>query len=126
MPRKIVVVDDSRDFVEMMQALLEQAGYEVLPLVDSLKARSVIQQERPDLLILDIMMPGLDGWEVLDALRKDPDTEGLPVLVTTGALVNAHPGQRLPALAGVEFLPKPFSVDELLRRVEDILAPHDS
>lgn len=121
MAKKIVVVDDSREFVDLVQTLLEQAGYQVVPVVESLKARGVVRHERPDLVILDIMMPGQSGWEVLDMLKLDPVTRDIPVLITTAALVSMRAEESLLRSRGVEVLAKPFNMDDLLVKVESLV-----
>jgi len=121
MTKKIVVVDDNREFLELMETLLEQAGYEVVSVSESLKARLTVRHERPSLVILDIMMPGQSGWELLDMLRLDPETKTLPILITTAAIVNMRPAAKVLESEGVQILPKPFNVDDLLHRVEALI-----
>ncbi|MDA8217777.1 MAG: response regulator [Dehalococcoidales bacterium] len=121
MAKKIAVIDDSREFVDMVQTMLEQAGYEVIPIVESLKASNVIRREKPDLIILDIMMPGRSGWEVLDMTKLDPATKGIPVIVTSAAMISMRAQAKDLERRGVELLPKPFSIDDLLGKVERLI-----
>jgi CheY-like chemotaxis protein len=112
--KKIAVIDDSRTFVDLMKSILEREGYEVLPIVGSAGAFERVKREHPHLVILDIMMPGKSGWEVLDQLQLDPSTTGIPVIISTAVRSTAsrlREGQ-------FELLRKPFDIDVLLSKVE--------
>lgn len=112
--KKIAVIDDSRTFVELMQSILQREGYEVLPIVGSAGAFERVKRERPNLVILDIMMPGQSGWEVLDQLQFDAQTSDIPIIISTAVKSTASRlrGQRF------ELLRKPFDIDVLLSKVE--------
>lgn len=112
--KKIAVIDDSRTFVELMQSILQREGYEVLPIVGSAGAFERVKRERPSLVILDIMMPGQSGWEVLDQLQFDAQTSDIPIIISTAVKSTASRlrGQRF------ELLRKPFDIDVLLSKVE--------
>ncbi len=114
MAKKIAVIDDSRTFVDLMESILEREGYEVLPIVGSAGAFDRVKRERPDLVILDIMMPGQSGWEVLDMLQFDSETRGIPIIISTAVKSTAS------RLRGRQFeiLRKPFDIDVLLEKVE--------
>ncbi|MGQ9676299.1 MAG: response regulator transcription factor [Chloroflexota bacterium] len=114
MAKKIAVIDDSRTFVELMQSILQREGYEVLPIVGSAGAFERVKRERPNLVILDIMMPGQSGWEVLDQLQFDAQTSDIPIIISTAVKSTASRlrGQRF------ELLRKPFDIDVLLSKVE--------
>ena len=114
MAKKIAVIDDSRTFVELMQSILQREGYEVLPIIGSAGAYERVKKEHPDLVILDIMMPGQSGWEVLDQIQLDPATAHVPIIISTAVKSTASRlrGQRL------ELLRKPFDIDVLLAKVE--------
>lgn len=115
--KKIAVIDDSRTFVELMQSILQREGYEVMPVVGSAGAFDRVKREHPDLVILDIMMPGQSGWEVLDMLRFDPETSSIPVIISTAVKTTASRlrGQHL------ELLRKPFDIDVLLSKVDSAI-----
>lgn len=118
MPRKkIAVIDDSKEFVELCKDALEREGYEVLPSIGSLRAYEIVKQGKPDLIMLDIMMPGRSGWELLDILKMDPDTKDIPILISTG--VRAATAR----LAGTKYdvLKKPFELDDLLKKVKRLI-----
>jgi len=112
--KKIAVIDDSRTFVELMQSILEREGYEVLPIIGSAGAFDRVKRERPNLIILDIMMPGQSGWEVLDQLQFDSETRDIPIIISTAVKATASRLRGQP----FELLRKPFDIDVLLAKVE--------
>jgi two-component system, OmpR family, alkaline phosphatase synthesis response regulator PhoP len=83
MPKKVLVVDDERHIVRLVEANLQRAGYEVVVAYDGREALAKVRSENPDLVSLDIMMPYMDGFEVLKALKADPTTADIPVLMLT-------------------------------------------
>ena len=117
---KVLVVDDNRPSRELIVDILRPLCVEVAEAPDGTTALAAARAMRPDLVILDITMPGMDGFAVLNELRHDPDLAGTPVLAVTA---NAMPGERAKALdAGFsDFLTKPVRSAELRRRVEAFL-----
>lgn len=115
--KKVAIIDDSREFVELCKEALEREGYEVLPSVGSLRAYEIVKHGKPDLIMLDIMMPGRSGWELLDILKMDPETKDIPIIITTA--VRAATAR----LAGIkhEVLKKPFELDDLLSKVKRLI-----
>jgi class 3 adenylate cyclase len=116
---KIVVVDDTPENIRLLEAILTPRNYAVLPAASGLAALELISRERPDLILLDIMMPGMDGYEVCRRLRQDPATRTLPIVMITAS----GDQEKLKALeAGADdFIPKPFVQAELLARVKSFL-----
>jgi DNA-binding response OmpR family regulator len=118
--KRILVVDDEVDFVKMLQARLRIEGYEVLVADDGIKGVQVARRERPDLIILDIMMPGMDGHTVHDTLKKSTLTWSIPVIYLT-----AKTGQADELLAMEKgaryYLNKPYNPAMLLEMVKSAL-----
>ncbi|EME97837.1 response regulator transcription factor [Streptomyces mobaraensis NBRC 13819 = DSM 40847] len=114
---RILVVEDDADLALALRVLLERAGHTVIPADDGREALRLLFAERPALVILDIGLPELDGWEVLERTR---DLSDLPVLLLTarGAETDRVRGLRSGA---DDYLPKPFGNEELLARVEALL-----
>ena len=83
MAETILIVDDHRDFVFATKLFLETQGYQILTAYDGLEGLQVVEESRPDLIILDVMMPRLDGWATLQVLQSKPETASIPVLMLT-------------------------------------------
>src|SRR5437667_8157093 len=83
MSKKILVVDDERNMVRLLQVNLEREGFEVVTAFDGVEGLERARTEKPDLVLLDITMPRMDGFEVLSALRKQADTSNTPVVILT-------------------------------------------
>jgi signal transduction histidine kinase len=118
-PSRILVVDDLPDNCFLIQALLQEEGYEISTANSGAEALERIHQSPPDLLLLDVMMPGLDGYEVTRRIRQNPDIPFLPIL-----LITAHDQPSLVRgldLGADEFIRKPVDVDELVARVRSLL-----
>jgi two-component system alkaline phosphatase synthesis response regulator PhoP len=116
--QKILVVEDEETIVTLIKFNLEKAGYKVVTAFDGLEALRLIEQERPDLILLDLMLPGMDGMEVLKQVRQDKNNT--PVMMLTAR------GEELDKILGLElgaddYLTKPFSPREVVARVKAIL-----
>ena len=84
MAKKILVIEDDRQALNLMEYILKKKGYDVLLARDGLEGARRAQTETPDLIILDVMLPGLDGYEVCQLLRQKAETSGLPILMMSG------------------------------------------
>ena len=119
MPKKILAVDDERHIVRLVQVNLERAGYEVVTAFDGKDALEKVESENPDLVVLDVMMPYMDGFEVLQNLRKNPSTRELPVIMLTAKAQDADVFRGWQS--GVDcYLTKPFNPMELISFVKRI------
>lgn len=117
---KILVVDDEQDILDLISFGLKKEGYRVLGSKDGAEALQLATREKPDLVVLDIMLPGLSGIEVLKRLKFQRQTQGIPVLMLTAK------GEEVDRVLGFElgaddYVTKPFSVRELLLRIKAIL-----
>jgi two-component system phosphate regulon response regulator PhoB len=120
MPRTILVIDDEPELVKLLDYNLTKAGYLVISARDGESGLAAARKHAPDAIILDIMMPGLDGWEVCKRLRQDPATSVLPLLMLTA---KGEEGDRVLGLelGADDYLTKPFGVRELIARVKALL-----
>ena len=118
MAEKILVVDDERPVREVVALILERAGYEVVRATNGREAIEVAAKDNPQLIILDMRMPGLHGIDTCRELRSRQGSRGIPILVLTGYVEN----ERAALDAGVDgFLTKPFRPEELIERVKVLL-----
>jgi len=121
MQPKILVVDDEQDMVELLRFNLVTRGYQVIPANNGLDALHLARRHLPDLIMLDLMMEGIDGYTVCEILREQPSTKHIPIIVLTAAIGQITRCNCLAAGAD-DYLTKPFSAQDLLRRVEGVLA----
>ena len=119
MPKKILAVDDERHIVRLVEANLQRAGYQVVTAYDGREALEKVKAEEPDLIVLDVMMPYMDGFEVLKNLKADPVTAEIPVIMLTAKAQDADVFRGWQS--GVDcYLTKPFNPMELLTFVKRI------
>jgi len=124
-PRTVLVADDDEDILQLVSFRLERAGYTVVTAADGQQALAAARQHQPDLAVLDVMMPGLNGYEVTRQLRADPATAAIPVILLTARVQEADVSRGFEAGAD-DYLRKPFSPQELRSRVQAILARRPS
>jgi DNA-binding response OmpR family regulator len=119
-PKTILIVDDDRELVEGVRAVLERLGHRVIHAHDGVQGKNQIYQHRPDLVILDMMMPRMGGYPVLEHFRDKPDAP--PIIMVT-----ANEGSRHKAYAEylgvVEYIRKPFAMEKLLEAVNKAFQP---
>jgi len=116
----VLVADDDRDILELVAFRLERAGYDVVTADDGAQALAAADKRAPDLAVLDVMMPRLDGYEVTRRLRGRTDTERIPVILLTARVQEADIQRGFDAGAD-DYLKKPFSPQELRARVQAVL-----
>jgi two-component system alkaline phosphatase synthesis response regulator PhoP/two-component system response regulator VicR len=121
-PKRILAVDDQRHIARLVQLHLERAGYEVSLAYDGAEALRKVRESRPDLVILDVMLPKMDGFEVLRRMKADLETERIPVIMLTAKSDSDD------ALQGYDggaqwYLSKPVDPLELLTFVKNVLGP---
>ena len=118
--KTILIADDDEDLRLLVQVTLENPTYRILTAADGSKALDAVKHCRPDLLILDWMMPGLNGCEVITQLRQNPETGTIPVVMLT-AKDGLEAQEQLASLALAGYLVKPFSPLELIKKVREVL-----
>jgi two-component system cell cycle response regulator len=117
---RVLIVDDNRPNVELLQAHLESAGYEVATAFTGEEALASVASQSPDIILLDIMMPGMSGYEVCRRLKATPDTKGIPVVMVT-ALHELEDVEKAVEVGADDFLMKPIHKHELFARVKSML-----
>ena len=123
--KKILVVDDEADILHFLELVLKERGYEVVTAGTGQQALADARTHVPNLILLDIMMPQMDGWEVLRLLRVDSRTAGIPV-----AMISARTDAKDRVMGlqegALDYICKPFSLEDLLSKVDGIFTQIDS
>jgi two-component system alkaline phosphatase synthesis response regulator PhoP len=120
MKEKIFIVEDDKDIAKMVDYNLKKEGYRTVSVRDGEDAIEMAHSERPDLILLDLMLPGIDGLEVCKQLKKESKTAGIPVIMVTAKSQESDKVVGL-ELGADDYVTKPFSVRELLARVKAVL-----
>jgi len=124
-PRAAVLVVDDEDMIRsVLRLTLVHAGYDVTEAENGEDALSKVQEERPDLILLDVMMPGMDGFAVCEQLRQSPDTAGLPIIMLS-ARSDSRSRQEGRRVGATKYLTKPVEANKLLKHVEEVLEKSD-
>lgn len=119
---KVLVVDDDNDIRDLLTIDLEMSGYEVLTARNGLEAEAMAKEEAPDLIVLDVMMPGRTGYEVLTSLRADDRTSAIPVVMLTAMTSDEDVWAGWSAGADY-YMTKPFDYDQLERFIRYLEEP---
>jgi two-component system alkaline phosphatase synthesis response regulator PhoP len=124
----ILIVDDDPDILENILTVLETQPYQLATARDGKKCMEMLAEQVPDLLILDLLMPHMDGWGVIREMRSEPRFAGVPIMVLTTVVEDAS-RRRYELETGMamdvqDYIQKPVRPDELIRRVEKMLASH--
>ena len=117
---KILIVDDEEHIVELLDFNLKNSGYETFIATDGIEAVRIAKEEKPNLILLDLMIPGMDGFDVCKEIKKDKEMKNTSIIMLTAK------GEELDKILGLElgaddYITKPFSVRELLARVKAVL-----
>ena len=120
MAQRILVVDDDKSIVKVVRGYLEQAGYQVLTAADGETALHMLRRERPDLVILDLMLPDRNGWDVTRVVRADTALAATPIIMLTARVEDTDKIVGL-ELGADDYVTKPFNARELVARVNALL-----
>jgi len=121
MPKKILIVDDEPSIIVALQFLMEQNGYQTFVAFSGEEAMETITEHRPDLILLDIMLPVVDGFEVCQRVRENPDWGSIRIVLVTALDSDGNIAKGL-ALGADAYIIKPFSNAEILAKVRELLA----
>ena len=122
MKKTILVVDNEPDIVEYTKTILEMQGYNVVSSYGGEDCIKKLSQQNVDLVVLDIMMPGMSGWDVAARIKENPKWQKIPIIFLT--VVSDTMSKGIGRLAAVDYITKPFQKDDLLHRVDSLLLPH--
>ncbi|MBW6472412.1 MAG: response regulator [Anaerolineaceae bacterium] len=121
MPKKIVYIEDDLEMTYLIKMILERKGYEIISTNDGMEGFEIIEREKPDLVLLDLMMPNIDGWDIYHQLKSNEITNQIPVIIISA---KAQPIDKVLGLQIAKvnnYISKPFRPQELLESIESIL-----
>ena len=121
MPRCLVCIEDDPEVIELLRLIVARHGFEFIEARGGTKGIEQVKKHIPDLVLLDLMMPGLDGWEVFDLLKNDPETKDIPIIVVTA---RAHFDERVAEMRAANdgnLLTKPFIPQQLIDAINRVL-----
>jgi CheY-like chemotaxis protein len=118
--KKILVVDDEQNIVDLLVVVLRGEGFDVTSANNGLDALKKVQKEKPDLVVLDVNMPQLDGWNVLSSIRASEETKSLAVIMCTNKDLVSDV-ERAEILGATGYIPKPFEIERVVRKVHQVL-----
>ena len=123
---RVLSIEDDPEIIELIRLILEPRGYEVMGRTSGEDGLASARSFRPHLILLDLMMSGMDGWDVYRRLKQDPDLAAVPVVVVTAKAQSIDKMLGLRIAKVDDYITKPFAPDELVRRVEGVLERRES
>jgi two-component system response regulator VicR len=121
-PKRLAYIEDEAEMIDLVRLILGRRGYTVLGASGGREGLELIRKELPDLVLLDLMMPDMDGWEVYHQMKSEELTRDIPVIVITAKALNIDKVLGLRIAKVEDYIAKPFSPQELLQRVEQVLS----
>lgn len=119
-PKKILVVDDEQDILKLIEKILSDASYQIILAKNGDEMFELLRKSKPDLILLDVMMPGINGYEICHLLKNNPDTAHIPVVMLT-VLSGPQDASKGMSMGAEAYLAKPFDPDELGREIKRVL-----
>lgn len=117
----ILCVEDEPEMIDLIRLILGRRGFEVKGATSGVEGLKMVRQEKPDLVLLDLMMPDMDGWEVYQQIKADENTKGIPVIVVTAKAQSIDKVLGLHIAKVDDYIAKPFSPQDLLNSIEKVL-----
>ena len=117
MPKRVLMIDDEADLIKVVHVRLAAEGYDFISATNGLEGLEAAEKEKPDLILLDVMMPHMHGLDVLKNLKKDSDTASIPVIMLT-ATSDTESAFKAKELGAVDYIIKPFNLEAMLDAVK--------
>lgn len=124
--KRILCIEDEAEMIDLIRLILGRRGFDVHGAAGGVEGIKVVKETHPDLVLLDLMMPDMDGWEVYQQMKADESTKNIPVIVVTAKAQNIDKVLGLHIAKVDDYITKPFGPQELLASVEKILNPSSS
>ena len=122
--KRLVCIEDEPEMIDLVRIILGQKGFNVIGANGGVEGLEVVRREKPDLILLDLMMPDMDGWEVYQEIKADEELREIPVVVVTAKAQSIDKVLGLHIAKVDDYITKPFGPQELLESVEKILGMH--
>ncbi len=119
--RRILCIEDEAEMIDLTRLVLEREGFEVIGAVGGSKGLEAIKTEKPDLVLLDLMMPDMDGWEVYRQMKADKDLADIPVIVVTARAQSIDKVLGLQVAKVADYITKPFGPKDLIKSIRRVL-----
>lgn len=123
-PHRILYIEDEQEMIDLVRLILNRRGFEVQGALGGREGLDAVRRDHPDLVLLDLMMPDMDGWDVYQQMKADDRTKETPVIVVTAKAQNIDKVLGLHIAKVDDYISKPFSPQELVDSVEKVLARH--
>jgi two-component system response regulator VicR len=121
-PKLILCIEDEQEMIDLIRLILSRRGFDVQGANSGEEGLAIIRKEHPDLVLLDLMMPDMDGWEVYQQMKAEETTKNIPVIVVTARAQSIDKVLGLHIAKVDDYIAKPFSPQELLNSVDNVLA----
>jgi Response regulators consisting of a CheY-like receiver domain and a winged-helix DNA-binding domain len=121
--KKILCIEDEPEMIDLIRLILSRRGFEISGANGGKEGLAIIRKDHPDLVLLDLMMPQMDGWEVYQQMKADQATKDIPVIVVTAKAQSIDKVLGLHIAKVDDYITKPFSPQELLASVDNVLGP---
>jgi DNA-binding response OmpR family regulator len=118
----ILCIEDEQEMIDLIRLILNRRGFDVRGAISGEEGLKIIRKEHPDLILLDLMMPDMDGWEVYQQMKADEATKNIPVIVVTARAQSIDKVLGLHIAKVDDYIAKPFSPQELLNSIDNVLA----
>jgi two-component system, OmpR family, response regulator VicR len=119
--RKVVYIEDEEDMISLVRLILERKGFEIKGAIGGREGLAIIHEYKPDLVLLDLMMPDMDGWDVYQQMKSDNLMADIPVIIVTAKAQNIDKVLGLHIAKVDDYISKPFSPHDLLESIENVL-----
>jgi two-component system response regulator VicR len=124
-PKKVLCIEDDQEMIDLIKLILERKGFQFVGAVGGREGLEAIAREKPDLVLLDIMMPDMDGWDVYRQMKASEEFKDLPVIVVTAKAQSIDKVLGLHIAKVDDYVTKPFGPKELLRSIDKVLGLED-
>lgn len=125
-PRKVIIIEDEPAMIQLVTLILENRGFKVIGATGGTEGLDLIASENPDLVLLDLMMPGMNGWDVYQQMKADDEMKSIPVIVVTAKAQNIDKVLGLHIAKVQDYITKPFSPADLLESIDKVLGSQES